>query len=320
MRTIASILALTLALSVGTTPAGAQDIPRSQEAIGPAAGTGPYPAIAQAVADAPGYTLYRPAELPGEPLPVVVWGNGACRNNGLSASHFLREIASHGYIVIANGAPGEERPPRLTWEARPPEAAPPAPPATPPVRRADETSVEQFLGALDWAARAHDGAGPLRGHIDTSRAAAMGHSCGGLQALAASADPRIDTVIAFASGVYNQPSSGPSGVGIDKDALKRLHTPVAYILGGPQDIAFPNGSDDFARIDHVPVMLANQPVGHGGTFDVANGGDWARVGTAWLDWQLKGDARAAKWFVGPGCILCTTFGWTVERKQFPELP
>ena len=24
-----------------------------------------------------------------------------------------------------------------------------------------------------------------------------------------------------------------------------------------------------------------------------NGGDWARVGTAWLDWQLGGDTQAA---------------------------
>ena len=126
--------------------------------------------------------------------------------------------------------------------------------------------------------------------------------------------------VTFASGVYNRPGSGLSGVQITKDDLKRLHTPVAYFLGGPEDIAFPNGSDDFARIDHVPVMLANLPVGHGGTLGVANGGDWARVGVAWLDWQLKGDAQAARWFVGPHCRLCTSFGWTVQRKQFPEFP
>src|SRR5690606_20506763 len=104
MRTIAYVFALGLVLA--SPSAGAQSDPTDQNAIGATAGNGPYPAIAQAVADAPGYTLYRPATLPNEPLPVVVWGNGACRNNGLSASHFLREIASHGYIVIANGAPG----------------------------------------------------------------------------------------------------------------------------------------------------------------------------------------------------------------------
>ncbi len=285
--------------------------------IGEPAGSGPYPAIAESPADAPGYTVYRPAKLPVEPLPVVVWGNGGCRDNGLSASHFLREIASHGYLVIANGTAREERPPRQSLE---PPPAPGTPPPPPPTRVADETSVAQYLAAIDWAQRANADAGPLSGHVDPDRVAAMGHSCGGLQALAAGADPRVDTVVAFASGVYNRPRSGLSGVGIAKEDLAHLHGPVAYVLGGPEDIAFPNGSDDFGRIDHVPVMLANLPVGHGGTFQLVNGGDWARLGTAWLDWQLKGDRQAAKWFVGTDCRLCTTFGWTVERKQFPEFP
>lgn len=125
--------------------------------------------------------------------------------------------------------------------------------------------------------------------------------------------------MAFASGVYNRPNTGLSGVQIAKADLARLHTPVAYILGGPEDIAYPNGTDDFARIGHVPVFLGNLPVGHGGTFNLANGGDWARVGTAWLDWQLKGDTEAAKWFVGPACGLCTDERWSVDRKQFPEV-
>jgi hypothetical protein len=175
-----------------------------------------------------------------------------------------------------------------------------------------------MLAAIDWAEKANGGGGDLIGRIDTGRIAVMGHSCGGLQALAAGADPRVDTVVALASGVYNRPVGGLSGVPITKDALARLHTPVAYILGGPGDIAFPNGSDDFARLSHVPVMLANLPVGHGGTLNLVNGGDWARVATAWLNWQLRGDSQAAGWFVGPHCRLCTTYGWTVQRKQFPE--
>ena len=284
--------------------------------IGAPAGSGPYPAVAEVHADAPDHTVYRPAEMPGHAIPLVLWGNGACRDNGLSVSHFLREIASHGYVVVANGKAGEEQP--ALDALAPPSSFEGTPPA--PRQTADETSVAGLLAAIDWAEAASAAGGSLAGKVDVTRIAAMGHSCGGLQALAAGADPRVTTVVAFASGVYNRRGSGLSGVRIGKDDLAKLHTPVAYVIGGPEDIAYPNAVDDFERIGHVPVMLANLPVGHGGTFRLVDGGDWARVGTAWLDWQLKGDAQAARWFVGPGCRLCTTYGWSVQRKQFPEFP
>lgn len=299
-----------------TATAEAQTPASNRRQIGPVAGTGQYPAIAEARTDAPGYTLYRPKQLQQKSYPLVLWGNGGCRDNGLSAAHFLREIASRGYIVIANGSPREEPP--VMERLRPPAASAPS---GPPTRTADETSVAQLLGAIDWAARANARRGdPLHGHVNTGKVAVMGHSCGGLQALAAGADPRIDVVIAFASGVYERPGTGRSGVAIRKADLRKLHTPILYVLGGPEDIAYPNGTDDFSRIDHVPVMVASLPVGHGGTFALANGGDWARVGAAWLDWQLKSDRQAGRWFTGADCILCTTFGWTLQRKHFPERP
>jgi hypothetical protein len=35
----------------------------------------------------------------------------------------------------------------------------------------------------------------------------------------------------------------------------------------------------------------------------------------WLDWQLKGDAQAAKLFLGPDCGLCKNSDWKVESKN-----
>lgn len=318
MRT--AIAALALVASAATAQTG--DAPDTPGVIGAPAGTGALPAVAEARADAPGYTLYRPARLPRGRLPLVLWGNGGCRDNGLSASHFLREMASHGYIVVANGAPRGEQP---VADAIPvangPTPPPPGMPTAPDRKTPDETRVSQLLAAIDWikgaAANRND---PLYARVDTTRIAVMGHSCGGLQALAAGADPRIDAVVAFASGVYVRTGNGLSGVTIAKDDLLKLHTPVAYVLGGPTDVAYPNGMDDFSRIAHVPVMAASLPVGHGGTFRLANGGEWAQVGAAWLDWQLKHDRKAAYWFVGADCRLCADSRWTVQRKQFPEKP
>ena len=308
-----TLIAATVAMALAS-PVQASAL--TARTIGPAAGSGPTPAIAESWNDAPGYTVYRPARLPRARMPLVLWGNGGCRDNGLSASHFLREIASHGYVVIANGSAREESP---VLDQLPAADAPPL--GSPPRATPDETTVAQYLAAIDWVQTARKGTrSRWAGRIDLTRIAAMGHSCGGLQALAAGADPRIATVVAFNSGVYNRMGTGLSGVRITKDDLKKLHTPVAYFIGGPADIAFANAADDVARLSHVPVLGANLPVGHGGTFRLAGGGDWGRAATAWLDWQLKGDAAAAKWFVGRDCRLCTTFGWTITRKQFPENP
>ncbi|WP_137680108.1 hypothetical protein [Aurantiacibacter suaedae] len=283
--------------------------------IGGVAGSGAWPAIAQRITDAPNYTVYRPAELPDAPMPILLWGNGGCRDNGLSASHFLREVASHGYLVIANGKPGEERPVLAELPPPPPVNGPPPPP--PADRPADETSVAGMLAGIDLAlAMDADPEDPLHGRIDTGRIAAFGHSCGGLQALAAGADQRIDTVMALGSGVYNRPRSGLSGVQIGKDDLRKLHGPVAYVLGGPADIAWANGNDDFARIAHVPVVLGSLPVGHGGTFALENGGSWASFAVNWLDWHLRGDQEARSAILQNTCPLCAANGWTIRAKGF----
>ena len=63
-------------------------------------------------------------------------------------------------------------------------------------------------------------------------------------------------------------------------------------------------------------MLANLPVGHGGTFSKPMGGAIAHVAVDWLEWQLKGDKVAARTFMGENCRLCSGTDWTIEKKGF----
>ncbi len=273
--------------------------PALAEFIGEPSGAGPFPATAEARAELPGHTLYRPVSWPADPMPLYVWGNGGCGNNGLAHAAYLRQIASQGYFVISLGVPGG------------------GPPAAGDGSR-DATEASQMIEAIDWATQetAREGS-DFHGRIDLSRIAVGGHSCGGLQALAVSHDPRIATTLVLNSGIYITPSGGRSRVEIDKSQLARLHAPALYLSGGPSDIAHENALDDVAHIDHVPVFFGALPVGHGGTFSQPDGGEWARVSTRWLDWQLKTDADASWDFAGPDCRLCADERWSVEQKQLP---
>lgn len=295
--------------------AEAQALAQAQRAAAAAmpdsTGTGPYPAVKEMVASLPDHVVYRPANLAAlgsHKLGILVWGNGGCSADGASARHHLAEIASHGYIAIAPGTirsgPG----------APPPTTAPRAPgPAgqLPPVATISAT----LTAGIDWAVAENKRAdSPFFGKLDTAKVAVAGHSCGGLQALEVAPDPRIRAVIINNSGVFADGSNPIPGITVTKAMLKRLHTPVLYILGGPTDIAYPNGMDDFKRIDTVPAMVANLDVGHGGTFGKPNGGPVATVAVEWLDWQLSGDKRAGARFTGKDCGLCTDPAWKVERK------
>lgn len=323
---ISKNLLLTCTLVMAATASMAADQPlQPVGVIGAAAGTGPMPAIAESREDLRSHTIYRPQQMPEAPLPVLVWGNGGCSDNGLSHAFFLREVASHGYYIIALGYARNEPVPRGQ------NAAPPAPPAgaAPGAgqRRGqiggggelpldptetDATVVAQMDMALAWAYAMNElSSSELKGHLDMTRIAVAGHSCGGLQSIKYAADPRIKTAMIFDSGVYNVPG-GMSRVKVSKFDLHAIHGPIAYITGGATDQAHPNAMDDASRIKHVPVFLGWLPVGHGGTFSQPNGGDWAKIAVNWLDWQLKGDAEAGTWFKGDACGYCTDANWTVE--------
>ena len=275
-------------------------------------GTGRFPAMKEEVSSLPKHVVYRPkdlAALGGMKLGVVAWGNGGCSDDGASSRFHLLEIASHGYLVIASGRilSGPGAPPREPRPATPQGQLPPP-----------RTQVADLTDAVDWALAENQRAGsPYFGRIDAAQIAYSGWSCGGVQALQVAKDPRVKTLVIHNSGVLNNGPTAMTGVNVGKEVLQTLHTPVIYIEGGPTDIAYENGMDDFKRIAHVPAAMANLPVGHGGTFNEPNGGAAASVAVSWLNWQLRGDAQSAKRFVGEDCGLCKDTQWSLQRKQFP---
>ena len=274
-------------------------------------GSGRFPAIKEEVPSLPRHVVYRPKDLGGLgglQAGCRGLGNGGCSDDGASSRFHLLEIASHGYLVIASGRI-LERP----WRAAS-RAARRRPGQVRFLQRA--RSPSDLTEAVDWALAENQRRGsPYFGRIDPSLVAYSGWSCGGLQALQVAKDPRVKTLVLHNTGVFNEGRS-ISGLDVRKDVLQTLHTPAIYILGGPTDIAYANGMDDFNRIAHVPVAVANLPVGHGGTFNQPNGGAAASVAVSWLDWQLRGDTKSAKRFVGDDCGLCQDAQWSLQRKQF----
>jgi hypothetical protein len=283
------------------------------------AGTpGPYEVTIEANPKLMSHTIYRPASLEpfdgSKALPIIAWGNGACSNAGLLFQTFLTDVASHGFVVIASGPKDAPLPSFARGAAAGQPPAPPAAGSPPPPMTKDA----DLLKAIDWAINENERRdSPYYHRLNIKKIAVMGQSCGGLQAIVASADPRVKTSIIWNSGVFPDGGIGRAISGATKASLAAIHAPVAYINGGPADAAYVNAVDDIKHIDKVPVFFGWINVGHGGTYNHPNGGRFADVGVAWLQWRLNGDKEAAKLFEGPDCALCKDPIWHVEKKNMP---
>ena len=266
-------------------------------------GTGPFKAVALGEETLSKFTIYRPKNLDDfgskQKLPILLWGNGACADSSAMHKLYLNEIASHGFIVFAVGP--------FSSLHEEPQMGP----------MGGERKEISLLEALNWAVAENSRKSSVYfGKLDTDKVAAMGMSCGGLQALEVSHDPRVDTSVICNSGILNGPP--PEGLKmpvLTKDTLKQLHAPIIYVIGGEKDIAYPNAMDDFKRIEKVPVVIINFDVGHGGTYAQPHGGAFSDPTIAWLKWQLDGDEEAALMFKGEKCGLCIDAEWKIETKN-----
>jgi len=261
-------------------------------------GTGPYHSIMISEPSLPTHTVFRPSDVQAATkrgkLPIIVWGNGACANSPWEHINFLSEVSSYGFMVVAIGPMPQEG-----------------------ERTRERSTSSQLTDAINWAiAQNSDKASPYYGKLDVKRIAVAGMSCGGLQALETAPDARVTTTVICNSGILGNPGAGMPGMPpLVKEQLSKIHTPTLYILGGEKDIAYANGMDDFNRINHVPVFVANMDVGHGGTYGKPHGGEFAKVATEWFRWQLKDDKEAGKMFTGNPCGLAKDPAWKVEKKN-----
>jgi hypothetical protein len=266
--------------AVPTTAVPTTSPPCSRAPGGSGGGSGPYPAGYETSSSLSNHTIYRPESLPCEKLPIFVWGEGGCSNNGTSSLPFLREIASYGFLAIANGSPNGS---------------------------GTETAA-MLTQAIDWAVTENARpASKYYGRIDTTKVAVAGWSCGGLEAYEVSNDSRVTTTMIFSSGLLNDANDYQ---------LRRLTKPIAYFIGGSGDIAYPNAMDDWGKLPSgLPAWMGNLPVGHGGTYTQTNGGEFGRVAVLYLKWRLKGDQSAGRNFVGSNCGLCSGTQWQVQQKN-----
>jgi hypothetical protein len=269
----------------------------------PLAVAGPYQVTSGAAFGAPALMVFHPSSFDAFPsrdtMPVLVWGNGGCAIDTSRYSGFLSTIASHGFLVLGTAA----------QEGAAQQGA---------ARR--QATADDLRAGIDWAVAENGRNGsPLRGKIDTNQVAVMGQSCGGFLSLSLGADPRVDTIGMFNSGVQPPNPNAPAGRFPSTDAIKDLHGPVLLINGAERDFLTPASRATFEAITHVPAFYgARENAGHTATVFHPGGGEYANVASSWLRWQFKKSSEAAKMFVGDDCSLCTLPTWDVESKGFGE--
>jgi dienelactone hydrolase len=106
-------------------------------------------------------------------MPVLVWGNGACSTDGRSNSALLQNIASYGFLAIAEGGPNG----------------------------GGSSNKDTMRAAIDWVTKTA-GTGAYA-NVDASKIMAAGFSCGGVEAIDNIWDSRVDTVGVISSGLLS---------------------------------------------------------------------------------------------------------------------
>jgi len=142
-------------------------------------GSGPFTAQYFTSPSLPRHTIYAPKKADAsKKLPLIVWANGACGTDGAGYANFLTEIASHGFMIIASGAPSKP------WGGSGKGGG---------GLGGEKSRAIWLTQGLDWAEKGADGG--KFGQVDMTKVAAAGQSCGGVEAYSASVyEPRVKLI------------------------------------------------------------------------------------------------------------------------------
>jgi dienelactone hydrolase len=102
---------------------------------------------------------------------VLVWGNGACSNVGTSNSALLQQVASYGFLAIAEGAPNG----------------------------GGSSNAGTMNQAVEWIVK-NAGTGAYA-NVDATKIMAAGFSCGGTEAMDVIWNKNVDTIGVISSGL-----------------------------------------------------------------------------------------------------------------------
>ncbi|HVW28703.1 MAG TPA: hypothetical protein VHC69_25230 [Polyangiaceae bacterium] len=211
------------------------------------------------------FTVYRPANWPSGPIPVITWGNGTCAQpEGYGA--LLRYFASYGFFVVAANS-------RETGSGAP------------------------IQKALDFVTAANkDMSSPYFGHLDMTKVGVAGHSQGGMGAAnAANADSRIQYAILvspYPSGSTTKPFLVQAA---DQDVNSWSAASLNAQVQAANKAAYlyyhnPAGAAGDGFKGHLVLMLSPERV--------------APAFTAWWQLLFQNDMTAKNMFVGSNCGLC----------------
>jgi hypothetical protein len=216
---------------------------------------------------------------------------------------------------------------------------------------AGQTLNENQMGlAIDWAEK-QKGTKEW-GHLDLSKIAAGGQSCGGLEAAVMALDKRVTTIGIFNSGsrIASMSGGGKSGGigglmgklmgggkgtgGKGKGMMGGLpipnggkipngsafKVPTFYFLGGPSDASGAKGNADYEAMPAgVPAWAGDyESKGHGGTYMQKYAGTYGTLAGHWLKWVFFGDRESAEFFKMDKAAAA---GWTnLSKKNLDKIP